>query len=283
MWPLKSTIVRTVFQGLSRLDPGLAGQMAVEMALRTRRSSRPVSIGFCDRPHYQETIRVQGHKLATYRWVGRGPRVLVCHGWNSSALRLYPLVDALRRAGFEVVTFDHIGHGKSSGRSASLARFARATLAVHQRYGPFLAGIGHSMGAAGLALARHQASLDLPLVLLAPPADVRPWFAQLAGKLGFSPSGYARLERVLERREHIDLDGTPPEVTMAGKSSPSLLLIGQQDREVAPEESRRYERAEVRRLEFARLDHKTLCTDEEALGWVVEFLATLDGARQQQS
>ncbi|MBS2037824.1 alpha/beta fold hydrolase [bacterium] len=282
MWPLKSTIVRSIIQGqwsavavLSRLDPGLAGRMAVELALRTRRSSRPAPIGFCERPHYTQSIQVQGHKVAVYRWLGRGPRVLVCHGWNSAALRMMPLIEALRAAGFEVVAFDHIGHGQSSGRSASLARFARVTQAVQQQYGPFLAGVGHSMGAAGLALARSQSGLALPLVLLAPPADVRRWFAQIARQMGFSESSYARMERFLERREQMDLDRTPPEVTMGVEDPPSLLLIGQKDREVSPEESRRYERGPVRRLEFAGLDHKTLCTDAEALDRVVEFLGRL--------
>jgi pimeloyl-ACP methyl ester carboxylesterase len=279
MWPLKSTIVRSIIQGqwqaaalISKLEPAWGGQMAVELALRTRRSSRPVSVGFCERPHYQEKLSVQGHKVAVYRWVGRGPRVLVSHGWNSSALRLYPLIEALRQAGYEVVAFDHIGHGESSGQSASLARFARVIQAMDQHYGPFYGAVGHSMGAAGLALARHQSGSSLPLVLLAPPADVRRWFAQVAEKLGFSRIAYEKMERFLERREHIDLDSTPPEVTMPGQTAPSLLLIGQKDREVSPEESRRYELGPVRRLEFEGLDHKTLCSDAQVLKNMLDFL-----------
>lgn len=279
MWPLKSTIVRSIIQGqwqaaalLSKVEPDWGGQMAVELALRTRRSSRPVSIGFCDRPHYRENLSVQGHKVAVYRWVGNGPRLLVSHGWNSSALRLYPLIEALRKGGYEVVAFDHIGHGESSGQSASLARFARVIQALQQHYGPFHAAVGHSMGAAGLALARHQSASPLPLVLLAPPADVRGWFSQVADRLGFSRAAYLKMERFLERREHIDLDSTPPEVTMTEDSAPSLLLIGHKDREVSPSESRRYDRGPVRSLEFAELDHKTLCSDAQVLKNMLDFL-----------
>ena len=279
MWPLKSTIVRSVMQGqwkaaalISKLEPDWGGQMAVELALRTRRSSRPAPIGFCERPHYRENLSVLGHKIAVYRWVGRGPRVLVSHGWNSSGLRLYPIVEALRSQGYEVVAFDHIGHGESSGQDASLARFARVITAMQEHYGPFAAAIGHSMGAAGLALARHQSRADLPLVLLAPPADVRGWFAHIAKRLGFSKAAYLKMERCLERREHIDLDSTPPEVTMTESDAPSLLLIGQKDREVSPEESRRYERGPVVRTEFAALDHKTMLSDPAVLRRMLEFL-----------
>lgn len=282
MWPLKSTIVRSIIQGqwraaalLSKLEPDWGGQMAVELALRTRRSSRPAPLGFCERPHYRESLSVQGHKVAVYRWVGRGPKVLISHGWNSSGLRLYPVVEALRTQGYEVIVFDHIGHGESSGQSASLARFARVIQAVVAHYGPFEAAVGHSMGAAGLALARHQAGLDLPLVLLAPPADVRRWFAHIAERLGFSQAAYLKMERFLERREHIDLDSTPPEVTMTEKSAPSLLLIGHKDREVSPEESRRYERGPVQRAEFPALDHKSLCSDAQVLKNMLDFLAGL--------
>ena len=279
MWPLKSTIVRSIMQGqwqaaalISKLKPDLGGQMAVELALRTRRSSRPAPIGFCERPHYRENLIVQGHRISVYRWVGRGPRILLSHGWNSSGLRLYPVVEALRKQGYEVIAFDHIGHGGSSGQSASLARFARVIQAMILHYGPFHAAVGHSMGAAGLALARHQCGLTLPLVLLAPPADVRGWFSHIAKRLGFSQNTYLRMERFLERREHIDLNSTPPEVTMTEKSAPSLLLIGHKDREVLPEESRRYERGPVRRAEFPDLDHKSLCSDPGALSSMLEFL-----------
>lgn len=282
MWPLKSTIVRSIIQGqwqaaalISKLEPDWGGQMAVELALRTRRPTRPASIGFCERPHYRESLSVQGHKIAVYRWVGRGPRVLVSHGWNSSGLRLYPIVEVLRQQGYEVIAFDHIGHGDSSGQSASLARFARVIQAMVQLYGPFEAAVGHSMGAAGLALARHQSGSSLPLVLLAPPADVRRWFAHIAEKLGFSRKTYLKMERFLERREHIDLNSTPPEVTMAEKNAPSLLLIGQKDREVSPEESRRYELGPVQKVEFAGLDHKTLLSDPEVLKCMRDFVGTL--------
>ena len=286
MWPLKSTIVRSIIQGqwhaaalISKLEPDWGGQMAVELALRTRRSSRPVRLGFCERPHYTERLNLLGERVAVYRWVGSGPKILLSHGWNSSGLRLYPLVEALRSRGYEVIAFDHIGHGESTGQTASLARFARVVTAMQQHYGPFAAAIGHSMGAAGLALARHQHSADLPLILLAPPADVRRWFAHVAERLGFSHGTYLRMERFLERREHIDLNDTPPEVTMAAAGAPSLLLIGNKDREVSPEESRRYQLGPVQRHEFAALDHKSICSHPEVLKKMLEWLDSVDGIR----
>jgi pimeloyl-ACP methyl ester carboxylesterase len=279
MWPLKSTIVRSVIQAqwkaaalISKLEPDWGGQMAVDLALRTRRSARPPQVGFCDRPHYREKLNVHGHRIAVYRWVGSGPRILLSHGWNSSALRMYPIIEALRGGRYEVVAFDHIGHGESNGKHASLPRFARVISAMQQHYGPFHAAVGHSMGAAGLALARHQNGQHLPLVLLAPPADVRRWFAQVAERLGFSRSTYLKMERFLERREHIDLDSTPPEVTMAGSHAPSLLLIGQKDREVSPEESRRYQLGAVKKLEYEHLDHNSLCSQPEVLNHMLDWL-----------
>lgn len=286
MWPLKSTIVRAIIRGqwhatalISKLEPDWGGQMAVELALRTHRSTRPVRLGFCERPHYSERLSVLGERVAVYRWGGSGPKILLSHGWNSSGLRLYPLVEALRRGGYEVITFDHIGHGQSSGQTASLARFARVATALQHHYGPFAAAIGHSLGAAGLALARHQQSAHLPLILLAPPADVRRWFTHVAKRLGLSQETYLRMERLLERREHIDLDNTPPEVTMAATSAPSLLLIGSKDREVSPEESRRYQLGPVERQEFAGVDHKSICSHPEVLKKIREWLDSGNGFR----
>ena len=57
-------------------------------------------------------------EIAIWQW-GRGPRVLLAHGWGSHAGRLTPFVEALVGSGFGVAAFDAPGHGVSTGRFAS--------------------------------------------------------------------------------------------------------------------------------------------------------------------
>jgi pimeloyl-ACP methyl ester carboxylesterase len=259
---MKSTIVRSIVNSqwlatacLGKLAPGLASHIAVQLSLRPR-TCRVPKLGPLEQPHYQYRMPCLGEEVALYRWNGRGPKVLVSHGWNSSALRLYPLVEALRQAGYEVWAVDHLGHGQSSSKRASVPRFARVLEAVLTRYGPFQAGVGHSMGAVGLALARHQRQLPLPLVLLAPPPDIRPWFLKVARKLGFSDLSYQNMETILQRQEQIDLEAILPEVTMKETGSASLILAGSLDREVSPPQAQRYQQGQTDQFEICQdLDH----------------------------
>ena len=278
---LKSTIVRSILQGqwtatalLGKVDPHWAGQLAVELALRPRRCRTP-RLAALDKPHYQYRLSCLGEEVAIYRWNGPGPKVLLSHGWNSSALKLYPLVEALREQGYEVWAFDHLGHGKSSGRRASLPRFARVLESVQENYGPFDAAIGHSMGGLALAVTRHRRQLSLPLVLLAPPPDVRPWFVQLARKLGFSEVTYAHMEQVLQRQEQVDLDSILPEKTMPEAKAASLILVGQLDSDVSRADAQRYLLGPLAEFEeMEGLDHRQIFTDSTAHQRVLDWLVT---------
>ena len=81
-----------------------------------------------------------------WHW-GRGPRVLLAHGWGSHAGRLTPFIPRLVRAGFGVSAFDAPGHGESRGRFASLPEFVDALMLVARSVAP-VAFLGHSLGAA---------------------------------------------------------------------------------------------------------------------------------------
>ena len=100
------------------------------------------------------------HRIAAYLWgdPARQPLVLLAHGWSSFGLRFAPWVRALRQAGYSVVTFDQLAHGRSSGRRATLPSFAEAVFQVAKHYGPLAAVIGHSLG--GFVVQKYLESHD---------------------------------------------------------------------------------------------------------------------------
>ncbi|HMI90586.1 MAG TPA: alpha/beta fold hydrolase, partial [Polyangiales bacterium] len=91
-------------------------------------------------------ISFRDGSLSVSEW-GRGPAVLLVHGWNGHSGQLTELVAPLVAAGRRVVAFDQPAHGRSSGQRATLIDFAGAVRAVADAVGPLDAIVAHSLGA----------------------------------------------------------------------------------------------------------------------------------------
>jgi pimeloyl-ACP methyl ester carboxylesterase len=148
-------------------------------------------------------IEVPDGKVATYRWgaVGRAPTVLLTHGWNGWAQQMEAFVAPLTERGFAVLAFDHVAHGLSDGESASLPAMIRSTERVVAQTPNLVGAIAHSLGAAALASVLASSRRDLAgAVLIAPPADPRPYLSGMARMLGaperLLPQIQARAEQI---------------------------------------------------------------------------------------
>jgi pimeloyl-ACP methyl ester carboxylesterase len=73
---------------------------------------------------------------------GRGPRVLLVHGWDAAAADWLPLARRLAARGMNVFAADMPGHGAVRWRSASVPCFVRALERVEREHGPFDVWIG---------------------------------------------------------------------------------------------------------------------------------------------
>lgn len=154
--PYVPTAVSTGFRVLSAVAPPLAVRVGARLFWHL---GPPAPVRPADRAVHERaergTVAVGHERVATYRWGDRGgPAVLLAHGWKSRASRFAPLVAALEEVGLDVVSFDGVAHGDSTGRRMSAIDHMAAIRAVHDAEGPFTAVVGHSLGglAAGLAL-----------------------------------------------------------------------------------------------------------------------------------
>jgi Serine aminopeptidase, S33 len=133
------------------------------------------------------------------------------------------LVPALRAAGRAAVVFDGPAHGASSGRLASVPHFAEAVAAVAAHVGARQA-MGHSMGAAGLALAMARGLPMDAAVFLAPPRSPAAWVVKFSEALALR----APLRAALDMRLSRTLGISPVELdlpTMSGAMRAPLLVV----------------------------------------------------------
>lgn len=275
---VRRVLVRTIrygFPGLSRLAPSLSAWLAEILfrvppprRARLKREERALQSG--------EFVRTPFHagSLPTWKW-GKGPAVLLVHGWGGHAGRLTPFVRTLTQAGFSVVAFDAPGHGIARGRVSSLPEFVAAIREMESAHGPFTAVVGHSLGAAAAALAVRHGVAARRLVLLAPPSDLERYTGRFARIMRIPPIVRDSMKERLEKRFQIRW----AELKVAGRPAAAdvSLLIFHDRRDVRVPMSEGLEIVDTwpnaRLVRTRGLGHHRILRDERVISRAVAFLS----------
>ena len=260
------------------IAPGLAARAAERLFLTPPRHRAP--------PREREAlgaaepfdVRLGSGRLRCWRF-GEGAPVLLIHGWGGRAGQMTSLVPALQAARWAAVLFDGPAHGASSGRLASIPHFAEAVAAVATQVGSRRA-VGHSMGAAGLALGMIRGLPMDAAVFLAPPRSPSLWVEQfgkaLALRAPLREALNARLERTLGISP-VDLD--LPAMSGAMRA-PLLVVHDRADPEVPWSDGAAIAAAwpGARLLTTEGLGHQRILRDPAVLAEVARFVAGPVGA-----
>ena len=192
-------LLRALFRGLSPIAPVATAELAVALFRRPPRHQASESEREALDKGERTDLSLDGRPLAIWRW-GKGPAVLLVHGWGSRGSRLASFVTPLTDSGFSVIAFDAPGHGASAGRLSSLPQFISAIQAVARHVGGVEAIVAHSMGGAATTLAIERGLRAGRAVFLAPAADPAGYSERFAATVGLSPAVLARMRRSIERR-----------------------------------------------------------------------------------
>ena len=263
--------IRTAFRTVGAVAPGIAARWAETL--------------FCTPPRRRDGdepfiatgspfgIASQGQQLSGWSW-GRGPTVVLVHGWGSRASRLSALAAAIVEAGFRVVAYDAPAHGESTGRFASLPEFARALADVAEAVSPIHGLVGHSLGGAAVAMAMRHGLEARRVVLIAPPADVRIFSDLFARSLAISPRVQEVMHRNLERRLRIVWDDLHIPTVVRELPAAALVIHDRDDADVPFAHGQEIVDAWAgSRLESTSgLGHRALVRDPAVIGWAVDFL-----------
>jgi len=172
---------------------------------------------------------------------GRGPALVIMHGWGGNAEMMLPLAAPLHAAGYSLLLVDARCHGRSDDDSfASLPRFAEDIESALDWLGGQpeidalrLGIVGHSVGAgAALLAASRRPGLRAVVSLAAfahPAAMMKRWLA--SKRVPYWPFGAYVLAYVQQVIGHRFADIAPCN-TIARVSCPVLLVHGSEDETV---------------------------------------------------
>jgi pimeloyl-ACP methyl ester carboxylesterase len=267
--------VRAVLGAVACVSQDACGNGAALAFLRPPRSARTRTESAL--LSYGHLVRVAGRHgdVAAWQW-GRGPRVLLVHGWGGHAARLRHFVAPLLQAGFGVVAFDAPGHGLSRGSFASLPDFIEAVELVARVTNP-VALVGHSMGAAACALALRGGLEARAAVLLSPPEDPEKYAIRFARYLRLSAAATSRMTERLQERYGVRLC----DLRLSGKGPavPTLVFHDARDARVPLRDGEAIAASWpcVRLVVTRGLGHHRILRDRAVVEHAVSFLQSAVG------
>jgi len=225
-----------------------------------------------------ETYTVQaGHlSVQVYTW-GRGPAIVLVHGWAGRAGQFRSFIEYFTANGYQVIAFDAPAHGNSPGKRTNIVEFKDAIHALHAHVKKIEAIIAHSIGGAATVFALAEGLPVNTLVTIATPADAEEILHEYAVRLHASAKAIGHLRNYIYRtfnRPFHELTAA----YFATRLNPAtrwLILHDEHDKEISIRNatllSNAYPHATLKIT--AGLGHVRILRDEATLQTCMEFIA----------
>lgn len=220
----------------------------------------------------------QENNIVGYRWNKNGNRkVLILHGFESSAINFAAYVEALVKKGYEVMAFDAPAHGYSGGKRITAIVYRDLIKHVDLQYGPVKSFMGHSLGGFVLSLFLADTPHDTRYraVFIAPSAETSSAITNFFHFLKLNDQVRKEFEQHIE-----DISGHPVSWFSISRAMQSIhakiLWIHDEDDLVTPfKDALKVKSENYSNLEFVftrGLGHSRIYRDPDVVQKVVEFL-----------
>lgn len=213
------------------------------------------------------------NRLAVYSW-GKGPVILLVHGWNGRGTQFSDFIPSLLESGYRVVTFDAVGHGDSDGNRASLFDFADGIQRVVEATGEVHGIITHSMGGPATTLALTSGINANRLTYLAPPNHLATMLKTFLVPLGISEQVGKGMVRRLETRYGRRWQDIAEERLASRLDLPLLVVHDQGDQQISWQDGKslanQWQGAQLWITQG--LGHNRILHDPEVIQGVMKFI-----------
>lgn len=207
--------------------------------------------------------------------VGRGPTVLLVHGWGDRASSLGAMIDPLTSAGFRVVGVDLPGHGSSPSGPTDLYSLAAAVRTVGSQVSA-RAVVAHSMGGGVALLALRDGLAVDALALLAPAVRLENALTPFQGMFRLSDRTMDGLRARIEDRfgQEVWRDVAADRI-VADLVVPGLVVHDRTDTQIVHADARMLTDAwtTATMVTTDGLGHTRILRDPDVTGRIVAFLS----------
>ena len=166
--PLILKFVRWFFPLLEKTVPYLAHQYFIKIFFTPLKYKTPEKELVWEEKAQKFSVLASGKRIQCYSW-GRGPVILLIHGWAGRCTQFRKFIEAFTELGYRVVGFDGPAHGKSEGKKTSIDEFYEALKSIYKVTGDPVAVICHSFGGSAALFSAKQGLPVKKLINIASP------------------------------------------------------------------------------------------------------------------
>jgi pimeloyl-ACP methyl ester carboxylesterase len=161
-------VVRWIFPKLEAIAPFLAHQYFIKIFFTPLNYQIPEKEKEIQAKSEQFTITAASGKIQCYSW-GKGPVVLLLHGWAGRPTQFRKFIEVLSDEGFRVVGFDGPAHGNSEGKKTNILEFEEVLRKIYETVGTPQAIIAHSFGGSAVLFSAMKGLPVKKLINIASP------------------------------------------------------------------------------------------------------------------
>lgn len=212
-------------------------------------------------------------RLPLYGW-GRGPVVLLAHGFSGRGSQMGAYIAPLVALGYRVVTFDAPAHGAAEGRRTALPEAVEALAEVAAHLGPLAAVVAHSNGAAASTVALSRGMVCARVVYISPPEDLGDFLRRGAAYLGMTEKVAAKARARIEARYGEGFDALRGAPLAERQQIPALIVHDRDDKLIRFGDGERIARAwpGAELIETRGLGHSRILRDAGVVEAAVRFI-----------
>ena len=222
------------------------------------------------------TIKSINKKIQFYRWKGKGPKVLLVHGWSGRASNMYYIIKGLIEKGYDVYSFDAPAHGNSPSKTTNIPEFIACINELHLHIKSLDAIIAHSGGAfASIYCSCFNIKKLKKLVLISPFNSVYDLFQSFFSLIRVSKKVGDLMIEFYSQKTGIKIDeNLSAENFGKNLKCETLIIHDEDDKEIPFEDSKLIAKSikNVKTFFTKNLGHRRILRDEKVVKEILTFI-----------
>lgn len=176
-------------------------------------------------------------EIVVYQYGKSEKKILLVHGWSGRGTQLVKFADAFVDKGYATISFDAPAHGKSSGNSTIMTEFIASIIEIDNKFGPFEAAVGHSLGGMALLNAIKKGLKINRLTIIGSGDKVKDILDDFVSKLKLKPEFSSHLQQHFEKKYNEPMENYSSQSAAKTVDIPVLVIHDENDNEVPVETS----------------------------------------------